>query len=280
MSFTKFDNGSLESLTDFILIKFIDDEYINSFMDGYIYFPLIEKFHIADDDDNPATDDMEGMIVAALEIKSKTNQNETTEVALGLADPFNSAHIPICCFAFASQFSDDDFICIHDDVDTSVYRFSDSFINDLLYGSNTHSVGISKSRPFILCSFKDFKSKLNNSYIISKENTIESEINSGVVQYVNYCNPSYYSGSILNICEVDLKLSKEISVLHKDLSFKHQHELRFYIKQRYFEDVKVLVAPLSDITKIYSADTKLEDFTFTYDRKAPKFTVNPPKETK
>lgn len=279
MSFTKFDNGILESLTDFILIKFIDAEYINSFMDGYIYFPLIEKFHIADDD-NPATDVMEGKIVAALEIKSKTKQNETTEVALGLADPFNSAHIPICCFAFATQFLEDNFICIHDDEDTLVYRFSDRFINDLIYGSNTHSNGISKSRPFILCSFKDFKTKLNNSYIISKENTIDSEINSGVVQYVNYCNPSYYSGSSLNICEDDLKLSKEIPILHKDLSFKHQHELRFYINQRYPEDVKVLVDPLSDITKIYSADTKLEDFTFTYDRKVPKFTVNPPKEKK
>lgn len=278
MSFTKFDNDSLESLVDFILIKFIDDEYINSFMDGSIYFPLTEKFHIADN--NPATDDMEGMIVVAFENKSKTNQNETTEVVLGLADPFNSAHIPICCFAFASQFSDDNFICIHDDVDTSVYRFSDSFINDLLYGSNTHSNGISKSRPFILCSFKDFNAKLKNRYISSKENTIDSKINSGVVQYVNYCNPSYYSGSSLNIREDDLKLSKEIPLLHKDLSFKHQHELRFYITPRYSEDVTVLVDPLRDITKIYSAYTKLEDFTFTYDRKVPKFTVNPPKETK
>lgn len=278
MSFKKFDNDSLESWEDLILIKFIDDEYINSFMDGFIYFPLIKKFHIADN--NPATDDMEGMFVVAVEINSNQNQNETNEIALGLADTFNSAHIPICCFAFATHSSEDTFICSHADEDTFVYRFSDSFINDLLYGSNTHSDGISKSRPFILCSFKDFNAKLKNSYIISKENTIDSKINMGIVQYVNYCNPIYYSGSSLNICEDDLTLSKEIAILHKDLSFIHQHELRFFITPRYSEDVTVLVDPLKDITKSYSADTKLEDLTFTYDIKNRKFTVNPPKETK
>lgn len=297
------DVYDIASYDDVLLIKFIGESNIDDFLLGNIYFPLLKTFWGLEN--GPQSDDKEGKLVLSNIIDNATIKDLETGkmyyknkiLVTQSHDIISAGNLPLCCFSHADPSSPKD-LQLLDKSDTILsYKFSESFINDL--SKNTNNNSISMNRPFVILSLKDLfqkvkklkkLNKLKKLKILKKLKKLkilkhnppfkDFELNYDLdicaVNYVDYSKLT--DGSMSNISKDEYNSNRLAPAFTKDISYSDQHELRLILTPQSDTPVTLPLGLLNDITKIYSADTKLEDFTFTYDIKNRKFTVNPPKE--
>lgn len=258
-----------DAYDDFLLIKFIKKERIDSVIAGSIYFPLVSTFW--EDSNNSDVDINEGKLVFT------KNYNKTSIFANGRTkdtiqdvdqtsyDILNAGNIPVCCFAEAKLDSSDLILLANNSSYSATYKFSDTFIKDL--------IPIRDNRPFIICSYKDLVAKFYEEGISINSTVGGGILTSGSITYLDYFDT--ISNFSSNISLEELLVNKYVLLFRKDIEYKNQHECRFVflLNNRKEEPITIKTNSLINITNKYDSDFKLEDLKFSYDKNKKKFKV-------
>lgn len=200
-----------------VLLKFIDDQYINSTFENGFYFNTLETFKKSDGLSNDQADSDEGASIrfdshekgyglydANFNYIGQLDGKEIIRSKLSKHYSF-AAKVTICCFTLLKFPCDFEFVRISNQVHE--YKIIDSVINKLN--------GISGSRPFVHCLEQEMY-KCLRKYVDDGRKIIARKV-------------SYYKSEGMNITEEDVKKTPYKVIFMKNEKYKNQKEFRIAI---------------------------------------------------
>lgn len=202
-----------------ILVKFIDEKYIDSTLNNGFFFNTLDTFKQSDgltdeqyDSDEGSHVDFnipENIMILDKDFKKVCDINQKDVINSKYKFSYDFAlKIPICCFALLKFPHDFSFV----KVSNKIYEFKikDKVIDKLN--------GISGNRPYICCLQQDMIKQLNVEIKNGRK------IDAGKVQY--------YKSKGINFSKDDVKMNPSKIVFMKNEKFKNQKEFRIMLADK------------------------------------------------
>lgn len=257
-----------------VLIKFVDEEYIDSTIKNGFFFNRLEAFKNSDGLTDEQLDSDEGSLVdynmpIKIEIMDAKFKKKPIEIPINSVKNFKRrinysfvSKIPICCFTILKFPYDFSFVKINENV--YEYKIKDEIIERLS--------GISNGRRYVYCLEQDMIKQLNKEILNGRSikakkvqyykeegrNISHEEIKKDPIRVIFMKNIKYKNQKEFRIAMLDRKESGFLKLSELNLQTSKDANLnnfRMYINKKYDDNlIEIQIADYSD--KIFCANKK------------------------